>query len=88
MNYGSFRGKAYADFIENISGISLYQENMSNDEVREIAEALEAGDMKEMVELLREDWGGGEEDYFQHITDLTRMFRAYADAGAILHGWW
>ena len=87
---GSFRGKAYSDFIENVSGISLYQKDMPNKEVKQIADALEKMCMASNVGLLADDWGTSmeKEELEQHINDLTRMFRAYADAGAILHGWW
>jgi hypothetical protein len=87
---GSFRGKAYSDFIERISGISLYQETMPNSEVHKIANALEDTDTDVMRQYFKDEWGFDEskEYYDQHINDLTRMFRAYADAGAILHGWW
>ena len=85
---GSFRGKSYSDFIENISGVSLYQEDMPNEDVVRIAEALENTSMETKVSLLKEDWGGMEDNYEQHITDVTRMFRSYADYGATLHGWW
>ncbi len=77
----SFRGKVYTDFIGDITEISLFQEEMSNEQVKKIADKLEATEYKK-------DW---EEDYDltkQNFNDLKRMFRAYADIGATLDGWW
>ena len=88
---GSFRGKVYAELIEEISHISLYQEYLPNRDVRVIADALESTEYQER-------WGEGKYElpwawYNYRVTrdeyeDLRRMFRAYADVGAALVGWW
>lgn len=39
-NGGSFRGKVYNDFIESISGVTLYQEMMSSDDIEKIVNNL------------------------------------------------
>lgn len=36
----SFRGKVYSDFIESVSGISLYQDSIAGDEITIILESL------------------------------------------------
>lgn len=36
----SFRGKVYSDFIEALSGISLYQDSISGDELEHILSSL------------------------------------------------
>lgn len=78
---GSFRGKVYNEFIEHVSGISLYQEEMSNADVRKVARSLATYDSrsKDLVAF---------EITLAEIDDLTRMFTEYGDAGATLVGWW
>ena len=77
----TFRGKVYDSFIDEISGISLYQVDMSNKDVKDIADALEKLALDADL-LSKFDISSIE------LADLQRMFRTYADAGAILHGWW
>jgi hypothetical protein len=78
---GSFRGKVYNEFIEYVSGISLYQEEMSNTDVRKVARSLATYDSrsKDLVAF---------EITPAEIDELTRMFTKYGDAGATLVGWW
>ena len=71
--FQSFRGKVYAELIEEQTGISLYQDELSNEQVKEIADVLD-------------NWI--EDVSNQESKDFVRMFRAYADAGATLRGWW
>jgi hypothetical protein len=79
----SFRGKTYSELIELITGVSLYQEEITNAKVKQMATALEEHVLKEADrEFLYLD------DKEQEYTDLKRMFRAFADAGASLNGWW
>lgn len=78
---GSFRGKMYNELIENISGISLYQLRISNEDVRQIAYALDRAGPEDLDGLYYEL----EE---RELEDLRRMFRAYADEGAAILGWW
>ena len=78
---GSFRGKVYNEFIEHVSGISLYQEEMSNCDVVRIADALSIYDPTDM-DLENYDLTAEE------VHDLYRMFTEYGDAGATLIGWW
>jgi hypothetical protein len=80
-NYGhiSFRGGYYSWFIEDVSGVSLYQTRVPNEGIRRIAEALERyTPTPEDLEAFTQE----------ELNDLKRMFRAYADAGAWLAGWW
>ena len=76
----SFRGKVYAEMIEAISDISLYQELMPNDQVHAIADALGA------VIANPEDWP----DWANHpdLKDLRWMFGEYAKHNYLLAGWW
>jgi len=70
---GSFRGKVYADLIHEVSEIDIYGD-LSNEQVKQIADALEF-----QLTLANPNLD---------IHDLARMFRAYADAGAVLVAWY
>lgn len=82
---GSFRGKVYAHIIERATDgkHSLYTETISNEDVQDIAVALENSKYSNLI---------AEASTFhvseQEFEDLKWMFRVYADAGATLHGWW
>lgn len=77
---GSFRGKVYDLFIYDISDISLYQSEISNADVVRIADALD--------KHVCDDSCNFDDDAHANLNDLRRMFRTYADAGAVLIGWW
>lgn len=75
---GSFRGKVYNEFVQSITGVSLYQEMIDNETIKEMADKLDEFVKNHDMELWDED----------QAEDLALMFRVYADAGACLHGWW
>ena len=74
---GSFRGKVYAELVEDITGVSLYSEWIDNDIVKLMADKLDAA-------CQRQEYVYGDSDLY----DLARVFRAFADAGYSLTGWW
>lgn len=77
---GSFRGKVYNDVVEYVTGVSLYQELIAADVVKQMADKLEAKtfvQLKNIFDVNEQEW-----------INLQRMFRAYADRGACLAGWW
>lgn len=82
---GSFRGKVYAELIESASGVSIHEEYLDNDSVCQIADGLDTAPWEEFraAECVTQ-WDIGPNEF----RDLRRMFRAYADAGAALRGWW
>jgi hypothetical protein len=86
---GSFRGKCYDQFIEDITGESLYQEEIRNDNVIAMAEALEeflSGHMKvKDQDLINVDYG---DMSFGEARDLAKWFRVTADNGYSVVGWW
>ena len=84
---GSFRGKVYAGLIETITGESLYKEDISNDTVKKMADALDKTSYADAMKS-REANEYGYEIGRAEYGHLQEMFRAYADAGATLHGWW
>lgn len=80
----SFRGKVYSPFFEHELSVSLYQEEISSEEVKEIAKKLEHFIEKKTnlpgrwSNLLHND----------EIKMLSRMFSTYAELDARLGGWW
>ena len=87
----SFRGKVYNDFIEELTDETLYQLCIRSDTIKTMA-----GDLEDHMEgqtsvwrlAVSELWGLTLQEKEQQAIDLVKMFRAYADAGACLVGWW
>lgn len=79
------RGKVYSHLVEQVSGVSLYSESISNDTVKQIALDLEEfvdhpdryRDVMFTYNLNRKE-----------VMQLARWFRAAADNGCYLVGWW
>lgn len=73
----SFRGKVYCRFIEDITEVNLYSDEIPNEIVNKMANDLEATEWRD--------------SYVEHydieeyeFRDLVRMFRLHADAGHYL----
>jgi len=81
---GSFRGKVYNGLIEEITGVSLYQDKIDNDTIIEMALALSEVDPGSEVIRRHSGWDTAEDEF----KDLVRMFMTYAEMGAVLRGWW
>ena len=77
----SFSGKVYNDIIEKITGESLYQYEIPNETVRKIASKLESTIWEEN---LSNEYVVDKEEY----SNLCKMFKAHAEAGHTLHGYW
>jgi hypothetical protein len=86
----TFRGKTYNDLIEKVTGVSLYQTEIGNMNVRGMAQSLEDWIPEEHLGELDELLGleGNASVNCQQYNDLKRMFRAHADAGFSILGWW
>lgn len=85
---GSFRGKAYDDIMQALTGLTLYRERISSKGVRYIAEELRrqwpAGWAKyyhDSVEEFLAEYKG-EEDW------LLGEFEKHATEDVALVGWW
>ena len=80
----SFRGKAYDDLIEATTGVSLYQEEIPNEVVKDMAGALEvlvaAGVSPRQCRKL-----GVKEEEFEA---LAKWFQVVADNDGVVIGWW
>lgn len=86
---GSFRGKVYASLVEEVTGHSLYQEEISNKTVKEMAAKLGAFASDETNEAkITYSNPYGYDITWQEVKDLALMFRGFGDAGAKLVGWW
>ena len=87
---GSFRGKVYADYIERVTGISLYQEEMSLDDVGVIAYKLEKVIMEAEkdglanTDIVDHEWDTTYED----VVNLQKWFQVCSDYAYHVSGWW
>ena len=79
---GSFRGKVYSHTVEEVTGVSLYEEWIPPETVETMADAFEQCDPEAVA---REDAGGPSA---REIRDLARFFRICADRGLGLIGWY
>jgi hypothetical protein len=81
----SFRGKVYAQFVEDVTEVSLYGDpdtcEISNETVKKMAEDLEGTEWRDSYV---ENYDIEEEEF----KDLVRMFKLHADAGHYLVAWY
>lgn len=75
---GSFRGKVYDEIVSEITGVSLYTDEIDNQTIQEMADKL----VKTKYD--RQLFDCTEEEF----RDLRVMFSVYADAGASLKSWY
>ena len=78
----SFRGKVYDSLIKAVTGVSLYEEEIPNEEVKRMADKLEAFDPCDGVIGGTRIFRPGE------VRSLVKSFRYHADLGCSLCGWW
>ena len=77
----SFRGKVYNDIIESLTGVSLYQEKIPNETVKQMSDKL---DCHVWNRFIGEQFDISEDSF----NDLLLMFRLHSQAGHDLVGWW
>lgn len=81
----SFRGKVYAQFVEDVTEVSLYGDphtcEIPNETVKKMAEDLEGMEWRDSY---IENYDIEEEEF----KDLVKMFRLHADAGHYLVAWY
>ena len=96
---GSFRGKVYAQFIEDISGVSLYGDSdtciVSKDDCKAVRDALMDIDLTKYPESYPENdespdprYKGWQTPTQAEIKDLARMFNGFVGAGFYLVAWY
>lgn len=80
-NHGceSFRGKMYLDFCEEVMDLNLFQDSITNEELKVALEKLSTWMQK------KSSWGDHDSD---EISDLFRMFNTYVKLGASLESWY
>jgi hypothetical protein len=86
----SFRGKVYADFVEWVTGESLYSERIEHDVVVEMAKDFvkyEARGEKEFNRFCTETGNVWDLNYNETL-DLAEWFVIAADNGAEIVGWY
>jgi hypothetical protein len=82
---GSFRGKVYSDVVERVSDVSLYQEWIPPETVREMADAFARCDPEVVA---RDMEGEVHATTASEIRSLGAFLRVCADRGLGLAGWW
>ena len=90
----SFRGKWYDPLVSHVTGVSLYQEWIPPEIVRQMAEALNRYSSEQLAEI----WDhiaplppmDGEKVFHseREVADLQRFFAICAERGLGLKGWW
>jgi hypothetical protein len=81
----SFRGKVYLDVVDRVADVSLGQQWISPEQVREIWEAFERADEDAEAEASKDD------HYpvtVEEVEQLRAFFRICAERGLGLIGWW
>jgi hypothetical protein len=79
------RGKIYAHLVEQISGVSLYQESINNETVKTIADKLD--DFLSAPQKYRDVMFTYNINR-KEVVQLAKWFRTAADNGCYLGGWW
>jgi len=79
----SFRGKVYADYVEWVTDVSLYEELIDADLVKVMAEQLSAVTEDKFNEFDNE-WG----ITYDEAKDLAKWFSVVAEEGGSVVGWW
>jgi hypothetical protein len=79
----SFRGKVYADYVEWVTDVSLYEELIDADLVKVMAEQLSAV-TEDKFNQFDNEWG----ITYDEAKDLAKWFSVVADEGGSVVGWW
>jgi hypothetical protein len=82
----SFRGKVYNDLVEQVTGVSLYQEWIPPETVRKMAAELAVRSPEELARM----WVGEDytEEHVREMESLQQHFLICARRGLGLIGWW
>lgn len=84
---GSFRGKVYADIVEQITGVSLYEDRLSTETLEEMADALNGYIAERQFDDDAEvdtDWGIS----FKEIRGLAIVFGFASENNLECISWW
>ncbi|MBC8408320.1 MAG: hypothetical protein H8E12_06285 [Rhodobacteraceae bacterium] len=86
---GSFRGKVYSDFIEHVTGVSLYEEVITNDVIHNMAKQLDTWVLDNVEEQTCFTNGiDGSKVTWEEAYMLAKWFKVTAEGGADVTGWW
>ena len=78
----SFRGKVYNSIIQEITGISLYQETISSDQIKTMNELIQKCNFENAKNFA--DYNLEEEEW----ESFQKMWQAHSDANHYLISWW
>lgn len=86
---GSFRGKAYADFVLNVTGESLYDERIEPETLIQMADRIEKFLLMDQTQYIEDNYSSWDKDtLLQDWTKLAKLFRAFGKSGFYLTSWW
>ncbi len=91
---GSFRGKVYANVVEEITGVSLYQEYIDPATVAKMYEAFKKFLKMDCSKTTEQRYIDVMEELtmweleVSDVVELTKFFKVCVDKGYGLHGWW
>jgi len=86
-NGPSFRGKVYDGYVFEVTGVSLYQEYIPPEVVKEMADKLEKAAAEGRTTY--RDWDEEEREIsLEEVKALAAWFRVCADRGYAVVGWW
>lgn len=80
----SFRGKVYADYVEWVTDVSLYEEIIHNDLVQVMADQLNAVTKEDFNNWDSNNWN----ITYEEAQDLAKWFSVVASEGGSVVGWW
>lgn len=78
----SFRGKVYNSIVENVTGVSLYNDKIPSDKIHEMNQKIQNCSLETAKEHSSYDIGKEEWDNFK------KMWDAHTKANHYLVSWW
>ena len=86
---GSFRGKAYADFVLSVTGESLYDERIEPETLIQMADRIEKFLLMDQTQYIEDNYSSWDKDtLLQDWTKLAKLFRGFGKSGFYLTAWW
>jgi len=85
---GSFRGKVYAEEVEQITGVSLYDAEIPPETLRSMAKAMILALGRVSLSASVEEVLDNPTEYTDEVDDLTMLFAVGAKHGCTLVSWY
>tara|TARA_B100000287_G_C20006687_1_gene532796 strand:+ start:139 stop:513 length:375 start_codon:yes stop_codon:yes gene_type:complete len=85
---GSFRGKVYAEEVEQITGVSLYESAIPPETLRSMADAMIRHYKKLVSSITEENFRDKPIEHIDEVGDLAVLFAVGAKHGCTLVSWY